>query len=147
MSMFPRRNTTTVTPQATGYSVIDGQMHVRGDVETEGSLRIDGRLDGSILRADMVVIGTGASVVGDITAREVIIGGSVTGNVAATQRVELQSTGGVAGDIEAAAVMIQEGGRVQGRLSIHPIALDDRGAPLPAHGEPPRLRAVHGDAD
>jgi cytoskeletal protein CcmA (bactofilin family) len=69
-------------------------------------LRIDGRLEGSIHRADLIVIGQGASVVGDITAREVIVGGAVTGNIFAGQRTELQSTGIVAGDIRSAAILV-----------------------------------------
>jgi cytoskeletal protein CcmA (bactofilin family) len=73
-------------------------------------------------RADIIVIGQGASVVGDITAREVIVGGAVTGNIFASQRTELLSSGIVAGDIRSAAILVQEGGVVQGRLYIHPIS-------------------------
>jgi cytoskeletal protein CcmA (bactofilin family) len=85
-------------------------------------LRVDGRLEGSIHKADLVVIGEGASVVGDVTAREVIVGGSVTGNIFAAQRTELLSNGIVAGDIRSAAILVHEGGVVQGRLYIHPIS-------------------------
>jgi cytoskeletal protein CcmA (bactofilin family) len=73
-------------------------------------------------KADLIVVGLGASVVGDITAREVIVGGAVTGNIFAAQRTELLSSGIVAGDIRSAAILVQEGGVVQGRLYIHPIS-------------------------
>ena len=120
MSLFGRRDTSPIP--STNFSAFDSHISVSGDVETEGALRIDGRLEGTIRRADLIVIGQGATVVGDITAREVIVGGAVTGNIFAAQRTELQSTGIVAGDIRSAAILIHEGGVVQGRLYIHPIS-------------------------
>jgi len=125
MSLFSRRDPSPIP--STNFSVFDSHLTVTGDLETDGALRIDGRLEGAIQRADLVVIGEGASVVGDITAREVIVGGSVTGNIFAQQRTELQSTGIVAGDIRSAAILIQEGGVVQGRLYIHPISGSEGG--------------------
>lgn len=119
MSLFSRRETSPIP--STNFSVLDSHVTVSGDVETDGALRIDGRVEGSVLRADLIVVGVGASVVGDITAREVIVGGAVTGNIFAAQRTELLSSGIVAGDIRSAAILVQEGGVVQGRLYIHPI--------------------------
>ena len=119
MGLFSRRETSPIP--TTNFSVYDSHMTITGDVETDGALRIDGRLEGSIHRADLIVVGEGASVVGDITAREVIVGGAVTGNIFAAQRTELLSSGIVAGDIRSAAILVQEGGVVQGRLYIHPI--------------------------
>jgi cytoskeletal protein CcmA (bactofilin family) len=126
MSLFSRRETSPIP--TTNFSVFDSHISITGDLETDGALRIDGRLEGSIHRADLIVIGQGASVVGDITAREVIVGGAVTGNIFAGQRTELQSTGIVAGDIRSAAILVQEGGVVQGRLYIHPISGEGAGS-------------------
>jgi cytoskeletal protein CcmA (bactofilin family) len=120
MGLFSRREVSPIP--STNFSVIDSHCTAHGDVETDGALRVDGRLEGSIHKADLVVIGEGASVVGDVTAREVIVGGSVTGNIFAAQRTELQSNGIVAGDIRSAAILVHEGGVVQGRLYIHPIS-------------------------
>jgi cytoskeletal protein CcmA (bactofilin family) len=120
MSLFGRREPSPIP--ITNFSALDTHMSLRGDVETDGALRVDGRMEGTIHRADLVVVGEGASVVGDITAREVIVGGAVTGNIYAAQRTELLSNGIVAGDIRSAAILIQEGGVVQGRLFIHPIS-------------------------
>lgn len=120
MSIFGRRDTSPIP--STNFSVLDSHITVSGDLETDGALRIDGRLEGTIHRADLIVVGEGASIVGDVNAREVIVGGSVTGNIFASQRTELQSTGIVAGDIRSAAILIHEGGVVQGRLYIHPIS-------------------------
>jgi cytoskeletal protein CcmA (bactofilin family) len=126
MSLFSRRETSPIP--STNFSVLDSHITVSGDLETDGALRIDGRVEGTIHRADLIVIGEGASIVGDVTAREVIVGGAVTGNIFAAQRTELQSTGIVAGDIRSAAILIHEGGVVQGRLYIHPISGPAEGA-------------------
>ena len=139
MSIFGRRDVSPIP--TTNFSVFDSHISVSGDLETDGALRIDGRLEGSIHRADLIVVGQGASVVGDITAREVIVGGAVTGNIFAAQRTELQSTGIVAGDIRSAAILVHEGGVVQGRLYIHPISAAGEGGSGGSNSgqQPPRV--------
>ena len=140
MSLFSRREVSPIP--STNFSVFDSHISVSGDLETDGALRIDGRLEGTIHRADLIVVGQGATVVGDITAREVIVGGAVTGNIFAAQRTELQSTGIVAGDIRSAAILIHEGGVVQGRLYIHPISGAGEGAGSNAGSTPQAISAT-----
>jgi cytoskeletal protein CcmA (bactofilin family) len=66
---------------------------------------------------------------GDVYAREVIVGGTLTGNVYATERVELQLTAIVTGDITAQVVLVQEGGVVNGRVEMQaPGELDITGS-------------------
>ena len=120
MSLLSRRQGASSNQAGSGYSLLDSQLTVTGDIDTAGSLRVDGRLNGSIRRADTVVLGAGAAVIGDITAREVIIGGTITGNVHATDRVELQPTAIVTGDITTLVVLVQEGGVVNGRVEMQP---------------------------
>jgi len=121
MSLLARRSGPSA-PNSTGsgYSLLDSQLSLTGDLETSGSLRIDGKLDGSIRRADTVVLGVGASMSGDVYAREVVIGGTITGNVHATERVELQATAIVTGDILTQTILVQEGGVVNGRVLMRP---------------------------
>jgi cytoskeletal protein CcmA (bactofilin family) len=122
MSILARRSgaTSTPAPAGNGYSVLDAQLVMSGDLETAGSLRIDGKLEGTIRRADMVVLGVGAVMTGDVYAREVVIGGTITGNVHATERVELQATAIVTGDIVTQTILVQEGGVVNGRVLMRP---------------------------
>ena len=122
MSLLARRSGPTSTPTAagSGYSLLDAQLVVTGDLDTGGSLRIDGKLDGSVRRADTVVLGVGAAMSGDVHAREVVIGGTITGNVHATERVELQATAIVTGDILTQTILVQEGGVVNGRVLMRP---------------------------
>jgi cytoskeletal protein CcmA (bactofilin family) len=107
-------------PAGSGYSLLDAQINVTGDLSTGGALRIDGRLEGNVLRADVVVLGVGATMSGDVYAREVVIGGTLTGSVHGTERVELQATAIVTGDILTQSVFVQEGGVVNGRVLMRP---------------------------
>ncbi len=120
MSLLNRRPAAPQNVAGTGYSLLDSQLSVDGDIATIGSLRIDGRLCGSILRADTVVLGVGATMVGNVNAREVIIGGALTGSITAADRVELQPTAIVNGDIRTQVVLVQEGGVVNGRVEMQP---------------------------
>jgi cytoskeletal protein CcmA (bactofilin family) len=121
MSILARRSgASTPSASASGYSLLDAQLALTGDLDTAGSLRIDGRLDGTIRRADTVVLGVGAAMTGDVHAREVVIGGTITGNVHASERVELQATAIVTGDILTQTILVQEGGVVNGRVLMRP---------------------------
>ena len=121
MSLLARRSS-AAAPNSTGsgYSLLDSQLALSGDLDTSGSLRIDGKLDGTVRRADTVVLGVGAVMSGEVHAREVVIGGSITGNVHATERVELQATAIVTGDILTQTILVQEGGVVNGRVLMRP---------------------------
>lgn len=122
MRLLSRRPSASSTPPGSGYSLLDSQLTVSGDIDTSGSLRIDGKLIGTVRRADTVVLGVGATMTGDVHAREVIVGGALTGNVHATERVELQPTAIVTGDITTQVVLVQEGGVVNGRVEMQPPA-------------------------
>lgn len=118
MSLLSRRKSAPVTPPGSGYSLLDGQLTLTGDIDTAGSLRIDGHLHGSIRRADTVVLGVGATMTGDVNCREMIVGGAMAGNIRATERVELQPTAIVTGDVITQVVLVQEGGVVNGRVEM-----------------------------
>lgn len=110
---------------AAGYSVIDHELTISGDIRTGGTIRVDGRVEGSVHRADTMIIGAGGTVVGNIEAREVVIGGELQGNLLVGERVEVQATATVTGDIRGAAVHLLEGAKVHGHISIRPIGAED----------------------
>jgi len=126
MSMFSRRPARGAT---SGYSVIDDELTISGDICTKGTIRVDGRVEGTVHRADTLIIGAGGTVVGSIEAREVVIGGTLHGNLTVTERVEVQATATVRGDIHATAVQLHEGGTVYGHIAISP--MDAEVAPIP----------------
>lgn len=90
----------------------------KGEINTKGTLRIDGTIDGNIA-ADWVIIGGKSHVKGDITARGIIVGGKVTGNLKAKEIVEIKNKGQVFGEIFTSKLTIVEGAVFDGRSSMH----------------------------
>ncbi|HEY2164813.1 MAG TPA: polymer-forming cytoskeletal protein [Gemmatimonadaceae bacterium] len=131
MSIFARRRRAPVAPAVSdGYSVIDAHLSIQGDIATDGTVRVDGRIDGTLHRADTLIIGAGGAVIGNIEAREVVVGGELTGDLAVRGRVEIQKTATVRGDIRAAAVGLEEGGTVHGHVIVHSLETE-----MPVIGE------------
>ena len=97
-------------------SIIGPGMKIVGDCSSDGTIRVEGRVEGSVVAGKSVVVGKEGEVVGDIRTQDAIIAGSVDGSVAAESRVELQSTCRIKGDIQSRRVKLDEGGQVDGRL-------------------------------
>ena len=97
-------------------SIIGPGMKVVGDCTSDGTIRVEGRVDGSVAAAKSVVIGKDGMVKGDISTQDAIIAGKVSGSVSAESRIELQATCRVQGDIRSRRVKLDEGGQVDGQL-------------------------------
>lgn len=97
-------------------SVISRGTTVRGDVQGEESLRVWGWVEGSISLAGDAVIDAGAEVQADISATRIIVGGSVKGNLIASERVEVLPTGKVRGDIRTKVLLVYEGASLTGEV-------------------------------
>lgn len=90
---------------------------VEGKITSGQDLRIDGKVDGSIEVGNHgLIIGASAAVKADLVARSVIISGSVNGNVTASERVDLQASGSVEGDITTPRLIMADGAIVKGKV-------------------------------
>jgi len=98
-------------------SFVGANSAFKGNIETKGTLRIDGKLEGNV-KADWVILGEKSSVKGDITARGIIVGGSVDGNLRAKEIIEIKSKGRVTGDTVTTKLTISEGGIFDGRSTM-----------------------------
>ncbi len=97
-------------------SIIGVGMRVVGNCETEGTLRIEGELRGSVRAGKAVVVGKDGVVVGDILTQDAIVGGKVNGTIVAESRLELQATCIIDGEIHARRIKLDEGGKVNGEI-------------------------------
>lgn len=100
------------------FSIIAKDMAIMGDVETEGVVRVEGRIRGTVRAASQVLVGQGAQIEGDLHTREAVIGGEVVGSIHASERVELQTTASVTGNIHTPRIAVMEGGKVSGEVRI-----------------------------
>ncbi len=95
-------------------SLIGQRSEFVGNIATEGTCRIDGKLFGNI-KADWLIIGETGSIKGDATVRGIIIGGSIEGNIEANEIIEIKPTGRLFGDIITKKLSVAEGGVFEGR--------------------------------
>jgi cytoskeletal protein CcmA (bactofilin family) len=100
------------------FSIIAKDMSIVGDMETEGVVRIEGRIRGTVRAGSQVLVGQGAQLEGDVHTREAVIGGEVIGSIHAVERVELQTTASVTGNIHTPRIAVMEGGKVSGEVRI-----------------------------
>ena len=100
----------------TAVSIIGPGMRVVGDCETEGTLRVEGVIEGTVRAGKAVVIGKDGAIIGDLITQDAIIGGKITGTVVAESRLELQATCLIEGEIKARRIKLDEGGRINGRV-------------------------------
>ncbi|MFQ6000484.1 MAG: polymer-forming cytoskeletal protein [Anaerolineae bacterium] len=95
-------------------NIIGPTASFSGDLKCDGGVRIDGVFKGSVETMGNVIIGEAAKVVADITGRNISVAGAVRGNIKASGRLEILSTGQVWGDISVESFLIDEGGFFNG---------------------------------
>ena len=100
----------------TPLSIIAAGMVVTGDLESNGVIKVEGRIEGSIRNARQVLLGRQGEIKGDIHAYEAVIGGKVEGLVQTIDRVEVQGTATITGDINTKTIIVLEGAHINGQV-------------------------------
>lgn len=129
--MMPREKMSRLVASGeNGISIIGPGMDVTGDLITDGTVRVEGRVSGTIRAAKAVILGRDGEVIGDIVTQDAVIGGRVSGTLLAESRLELQSTAVIEGEIHARAQHLQldEGARFNGQIRM----IDEGSEPLRA---------------
>jgi cytoskeletal protein CcmA (bactofilin family) len=106
-----------------------------GKLTFEGTVRIDGRFKGEVFSDDTLVIGEGAIVEAEIDIGEIIIQGTVVGNIRAKRGVEIHAPGRVRGDITTPSLQIDKGVIFEGRAYMEGHA-PKAATPTPAVAKP-----------
>ncbi|MBK6487610.1 MAG: polymer-forming cytoskeletal protein [Gemmatimonadetes bacterium] len=97
-------------------SVIGSGMRITGDIESNGVIKVEGTIEGAVRGARQLLLGKGGTIHGDIFAIDAILGGTVVGTVVASERVEIQGTSSVEGDIHTKSMVVFEGGMINGSV-------------------------------
>jgi len=118
----PQAATTTPKPAAAPVSkietIIGPNAYFRGDIQSDGGVRIDGIFEGTVDITGNLVIGEGAKVIADISANNISISGAIKGNVNGN-RVEILDTGRVWGDLTINSLLLNEGAYLRGQTMMH----------------------------
>ena len=90
-------------------TIIGQNGDFEGKFTVKHSVRIDGRMKGNITTTETVTIGNAGQVEGDIVARDVIIGGKVSGSIKAEGKVTLEESSVFTGELKTKKLVIVEG--------------------------------------
>ena len=105
---------------------LGASLHVKGEISGNEDLLIDGSVEGLIeLGERRLTVGTTAKLTADINARDVVVYGSVKGNVRAKGRIEIRKNGSVTGNLTTAQIMIEDGADFKGSIEIDKTAEKD----------------------
>lgn len=106
-----------VRPDAVGEinTLLGRGSEFEGKLTFEGTVRIDGKLSGEIFSDDVLIVGEGAELHAEIDIGEIIIKGTLIGNVRAKRAVEIHAPGRVRGDITTPSLQIDKGVIFEGR--------------------------------
>lgn len=93
-------------------------VEFKGVITYDGTVRIDGRLEGEIHTEGVLVVGEGAVITAQVTAGTVISRGKITGDVVATGKVRLLAPAALNGSVKAPLLSIEEGVLFNGSLEM-----------------------------
>lgn len=104
---------------------------VKGEIHSREDLYIDGEIQGTVdLLESKLTIGPNGKIQATIRAREVVVFGSVQGNVEATEKIDIRKEAKLVGDIRTARIVIEDGAFFKGSIDI--IKAEPKPQPTPA---------------
>ncbi|MBS1107172.1 MAG: hypothetical protein H6Q91_2674 [Deltaproteobacteria bacterium] len=112
------------TPTPTGggapnlSAFIDQGSEFEGKLSFKDTVRIDGCFRGEITSQNTLIVGETGEIMATVRSRSVIVSGTVTGNIFASERLVLHKTARVEGDIEAGSIAIEEGATLNGKITM-----------------------------
>ena len=101
-------------PVTIGKSIV-----INGELSGSEDLTIEGRVEGKIeLRSHVLTIGVNGRITAQVSAKSIIVLGHVTGNLIATEKVDIRESGSVEGDVVAPRVAIADGSHFRGSVDM-----------------------------
>ena len=104
-------------------SIIGPGMQAVGDCVTDGTLRVEGSLVGTVYAGKAVVVGKEGMINGEIRTNDALIAGEVSGMLMAASRLEIKATSKVDGEIRARRLQLEEGAVLNGEIQMGEVEL------------------------
>ncbi|HTZ99245.1 MAG TPA: polymer-forming cytoskeletal protein [Candidatus Aquilonibacter sp.] len=109
----------TSSPAARNISCLGESLEIKGKISGSEDLQIDGKVDGTVTLSNRrLTVGRTGKLNSEVHARELIVYGELTGNVHASDRVEIKKDGSVTGDITTSRISVEDGAYFKGRIEI-----------------------------
>ncbi len=104
------------TPEQAEITAFLGKgTEFKGVLSFEGTIRVDGKVDGEILSKDTLIASDGAFLQGEVSVGTIILSGKIVGNINASQKVHLLAPANVQGNIKTPKLIIEEGVTFDGK--------------------------------
>lgn len=116
--MFRKRGETEINTDKIDTIIGQGTVFV-GKLVSNGTLRIDGRLEGEVEGKGDIIVGETGSVQADVKARHLTLAGEIKGNLELTGKLELTSTAKLLGDIRVESLVIGDGAKFVGNSTMN----------------------------
>jgi cytoskeletal protein CcmA (bactofilin family) len=113
---FPRHKRSSRESQEM-VSVIGVGMQVVGSIESPGTVKVAGTVLGNVSAGGQVLVARGGRVDGDVQAPEAVLDGEISGSILAGERVEIQASAVIRGDITTPRLMVHEGAVLDVRVT------------------------------
>jgi len=111
---------TSSAPAADARAYLDSGSKISGKLSFDGPTRIDGQVDGEIFGKESLTIGETAVVTAQLRAASIIVAGKVSGDIIASQRIEIRPSAKVIGNLTAPVLVVHEGALFEGHCSMQP---------------------------
>jgi cytoskeletal protein CcmA (bactofilin family) len=105
-------------PRPALSAFIDQGSEFEGKLSFKDTVRIDGCFRGEIASENTLVVGETGEIFASVRSRTVVIAGTVTGDVAASDRLVLEKTARVDGDVTAGSLQMEDGASLNGRITM-----------------------------
>lgn len=118
--MFNSKKTREVAEKiVNSTNIISRGTRIQGDIEAEGSFRIEGTLIGNLKTQSKLVLAPGGHLKGNILAKNVEIGGTLEGKIEATETLILRTQAKVKGDLHVHQLIVDVGAQFNGQCHMH----------------------------
>jgi cytoskeletal protein CcmA (bactofilin family) len=116
----PAQKRETLIPEIS--TLLGRGSEFEGKLTFEGTVRIDGTLKGEVFSEDVLIVGEGARVEAEIDIGEIIVQGTVVGNIRAKRGIEILAPGRVKGDVTTPSLQVDKGVIFEGRSFMEGVA-------------------------
>jgi cytoskeletal protein CcmA (bactofilin family) len=102
-----------------GIAVLGKSVMVKGQIYSREDLTIDGEVEGTVeLQEHRLTVGPNGKVQASVKAREIVVLGTIHGNVEATDKIDIRKDAKLVGDIKTARIVIEDGAYFKGSIDI-----------------------------
>ncbi|HLG98006.1 MAG TPA: polymer-forming cytoskeletal protein [Bryobacteraceae bacterium] len=109
----------THVPESRGPAVIGKSVMIKGQIFSREDLTIDGEIDGSVeLHEHRLTVGPNGKLQAGVKAREVVVLGTIHGNVEASDKIDIRKDAKLVGDIKTMRIVIEDGAYFKGSIDI-----------------------------